>query len=245
MMKRTLLEIVKDILSDTDSEDVNSISDTVEALQVAKVVEATFYDIIATRDVPEHSSLIPLTALSDSSFPTHFVLEDEQSKVCNIWYDVSDDGTFQYREITLLTPIQFLELVDKRSSGYTLVEDKTAGTRLRIFNDTQPSYYTSFDDEHVVFDSHKSSIDTTLQASKVRALGSTFPTFSISDSYTPDIDANMFPYLTQEAKSRVFSIFKGQIDQKVEQSARRQKVWVQNDKRKIVTKSRLRDYGRN
>jgi len=56
-MKKALLEIVKDILSSMDSEDVNSISDSVEALQVAKIVEETFYDIIATRNVPEHSSL--------------------------------------------------------------------------------------------------------------------------------------------------------------------------------------------
>ena len=50
-MKKTLLQIVQNILSDLDSEDVNSISDTVEAMQIARVVENTFYNIVATRDV--------------------------------------------------------------------------------------------------------------------------------------------------------------------------------------------------
>jgi hypothetical protein len=36
-MKRTLLEMVQSILSDMDSEDVNSISDTNEAEQIASV----------------------------------------------------------------------------------------------------------------------------------------------------------------------------------------------------------------
>ena len=243
-MKKTLLEIVKDILSDIDSEDVSSVSDTVESLQVAKVVEATFYDLVATRDIPEHQSLIKLTPLSDSNYPTHFVLEDTQSDITNIWYDVSDDGTYEYRELTYLDPVEFIQLVDRRGSDYTLVGDKVAGTKLRILNNKQPTYYTSFDDEHIVMDAHKSTVDTTLQQSKVRVLGNTVPTFSISDTYTPDIDSTMFPYLIQEAKSRAFSIFKGQIDQKVEQSARRQKVYVQNDKRRTKARSKLRDYGR-
>ena len=40
-MKTTLLQIVQSILSDMDSEEVNSISDTTEAQQIASVVEDT------------------------------------------------------------------------------------------------------------------------------------------------------------------------------------------------------------
>ena len=46
-----------------DSEDVNTISDTVEAQQVASVVEDTYFNIIAARDIPEHNKLIPLVSL--------------------------------------------------------------------------------------------------------------------------------------------------------------------------------------
>lgn len=244
-MKKTLLEIVKDILSSMDSEDVNSISDSVEALQVAKIVEETFYDIIATRNVPEHHSLIKLTSLSDSNFPTHFVLEDSQAKVNDIWYDVSNTGTYEYRKLKYLEPLAFLELVDSRAGeNYTLIEDKTAGTKLRITNDSFPTYYTSFDDYHIVMDAWKSGLESTLQSSKTRAMGVTYPTFSISDSYTPDLDASMFPYLIREATSRSISIYKGVPDQKVEQAARRQKVHVQNDKYRLKAPDKKRNYGR-
>ena len=40
-MKSTLLQVVQSILSDMDSENVNTISDTVEAQQIASEVEDT------------------------------------------------------------------------------------------------------------------------------------------------------------------------------------------------------------
>lgn len=243
-MKKTLLEIVRDILSRMDSDDVSSISDTVEALQVASIVEETFYDIIATREIPEHESLVKLTSLSDADFPTHFVLEDNVKKVCIVWYDKSDDGTFQYKEVKWKEPLEFLKYTDGRQEDYTSVEDKVAGTRLRITNNDMPSFYTSFDDEHLVFDAYNSDIEDTLQTSKTRATGVTYPTFSISDSYVPDLDASMFPYLIRESTSRSFSGFKGGPDPKIEQAARRQKIHVQNDKRRTKALDKKRDYGR-
>lgn len=243
-MKKTLLEIVKDLLSATDSQDVNSLSDTEEATQFARVVEETFYDIIAPRLIPEHNSLIKLTPLSDTDFPTHFVLEDNQAKISDVWYDVSSDGSYEYKRIFYEEPLDFLARVDRRGSAYQNVEDKSAGTNLRIYNDRQPSYFTSFDDKHFIFDAFDSSVENTLQQSKTRALGTTHPDFTISDDFTPDIDAVMFPYLVQEAKSRVFAMYKGSINPKVEQAARRQKVHVQNDKYRTRAPNNKRSYGR-
>jgi hypothetical protein len=243
-MKKTVLEITQDILSSLDSEAVNSISDTVEALQIAKLVEETFYDIISTRNIPEHGSLIKLTSLSDNAFPTHFILEDNQAKIKNVWYDTSEDESFKYTEVYYKEPLDFLHMIDSRQEDIVLVNDRVAGTKLRIKNNSQPKYYTSFDDEHLVFDGYRSDLDATLQTSKTRAIGVTFPVFSISDGYTPDIDASMFPYLIREATSRAFSVFKGAPDQKIEQAARRQKVHVQNDKYRLAAPDKRRHYGR-
>ena len=41
-MKFTLLEMVQEILSDMDSDEVDSIEDTVEAEQVATIVRSTY-----------------------------------------------------------------------------------------------------------------------------------------------------------------------------------------------------------
>lgn len=243
-MKKTLLEIVQQILSDMDSEDVNTLSDSVEALQIAKIVEQTFYDMIASRKFPEHESLIKLTAASDPTTPTHFSFPENVKEITDLWYDVSTDGSFEYRKLRWCEPRDFLLTTDKRSTDYDNVSDLSAGTNLRIFNDRQPTFYTSFDDQNIVVDSYDSTLETNLQESKVRAFGTTYPVFSISDTYTPDVDATMFPMLIQEAKSRSFSALKGGIDQKIEQAARRMKVHSQNDRYKNRKQAQRYGYGR-
>jgi len=87
-MKTTLLQIVQSILSDMDSEDVNSISDTVEAQQIGSVVEDTYYNIIAAREIPEHNKLMTLTAMADSAKPTHFKYPTNTKHIDRVEYNV-------------------------------------------------------------------------------------------------------------------------------------------------------------
>jgi hypothetical protein len=244
-IKKTLLEIVQSILSDMDSEDVNTISDTVEAQQIARVVEDTFYNIVATRDIPEHHGLLKLTPMSDSAYPTHFTYPVNVKAITGLWYDKSTTGTLEYGEVKWIEPELFLSRTDSRSSNYVSVLDKIAGTTLRIGNNQMPSFYTSFDDEYLVLDSYDSAIDTTLTAGKVRAMGSTVPVFSQTDAYVPDLDGVMFPYLLAESKSVCFSLFKGGPDPKIDQAARRQKSYVQNDMYRTKKENKRPKYGRH
>lgn len=243
-IKKTLLEIVQNILSDLDSEEVNAISDSVEAAQIAVVVENTFYNIIATREIPEHHSLIKITALSDSNFPTHFTYPDNVKGVTGLWYDTTSDNTWDYAEIKFCTPREFLSRVGTPTSNYTLVDDKVSGTKMRIANNKMPTFYTTFDDTHIIMDAHDSTVDTTLTTAKTRAMGYTIPVFSVTDAYVPDLDAEMFQYLINESKSVCFSLFKGGPDPKVDQAARRQKSYTQNDMYKTKRENSRPLYGR-
>lgn len=240
-MKKTLLEIVQSILNDLDSEEVNTLGDSVEALQVASIVKDVYFNIISTRDIPEHYSLVKLTALSDSNFPSHFKYPVDTKEITKVWYQNSDGN---YTEIKFVEPLDFLYLTDTITSEYTSVTDKSAGTTLRIGNAEDPKFYTSFDDEYLVFNSYNTTVDSTLQESKVRAYGSHIPTFSISDDFTPDLDVDMFPYLLAEAKSTAMSILKGYSDPKVEQAARRQKNYIQNQRHNTKRANNWSNYGR-
>ncbi len=244
-IKKNLLQIVKDILSVLDSDDVNTLSDSVEAGQVAEIVESTYYDIISQRHLPEHRSFTKLVAASDTDFPTHFSYPTNSNSIERVWYDVSDDGTFDYKEIEFLSPIEFIERADNISEHYTLVDDKAAGTKIRVGNDDNPKFYTSFDDENIVFDSHKASVDTTMSAVKTRAYGILYPVFDrYTDTFTPDLDADKFPYLISEAKSRALDLYKGGVPQKLEQSARRNKAATRNKNYKTERGPHWNDYGR-
>jgi len=245
-LKKNLLSIVQEILSDLDSEDVGSIQDTLEAMQVAQIVETTFYNIISTRDIPEHKELIKLTADSDSEYPTHFTLDDNVKRIEKLWYDASSDASKEYKEVRWCDPLDFISRSDAYRSDYVAVIDKNAGTTIRVGTNKDPEYYTTFDDNNIVMNSYDNTKDSSLQESKVRAYGYVYPIFNKTlDTYVPDLDASMFPYLIAEAKSVAFSVLKGGVDQKIEQAAKRQKSYVQNDMDRILTPNQRPMYGRS
>jgi len=240
-MKTTLLQIVQSILSDMDSEGVNSITDTVEAQQIASVVEDTYYNMIAARDIPEHNKLMSLTAMGDSTKPTHFLYPTNTKHVERIEYNVGTAADKNFRVIDFVEPVVFLDRMDEDD---LLVETYEGNLDIFVTSNEPPSYYTSFDDNYIIMNAYDSSIDSTLQASKVRAFGSTYPAFSQTDAHEPDLDNTMMPLLLAEAKSACFSLFKGGSDPKVEQSARRLKSYIQNDMHKSSRANIKNNYGR-
>ena len=242
-MKRTLLQIVQNILSDMDSEDVNSISDSIEAEQIASVVRDVYYNMVSTRMIPEHQELVKLVSLSNSARPTHFQVPDSVKRIDFIRYNVSTTSETEFKEIQYIEPLLFLTL-HQDGANVTTVYDVNGNTPLLIRNDQMPTYYTSFDDLHIVMDSYKSDTDQILAENKTQALGHKIPTFTISDSFTPDLDEVLFPYLIAESKSTCFSLFKSGVDQKIEQAARRQKSYMQSDMYRVKKENKRPYYGR-
>ena len=242
-MKRKLLQIVQNILSDMDSEDVNSISDSIEAEQIASVVRDVYYNMVSTRMIPEHQELVKLVSLSSSTRPTHFQVPDSVKRIDFIRYNVSTTSDTEFKEIQYIEPLLFLTL-HQDGANVTTVYDVNGNTPLLIRNDQMPTYYTSFDDLHIVMDSYKSDTDQILAENKTQALGHKIPTFTISDSFIPDLDEVLFPYLIAESKSTCFSLFKSGVDQKIEQAARRQKSYMQSDMYRVKKENKRPYYGR-
>lgn len=230
--------MVQSILSDMDSQEVNTISDSVEAQQIASVIEDVYYTILNSREIPELKRLIKLTSLSQLARPTHFTYPSEVKEIEKLFYSTFEGN---YKEIVYVDPLSFL---NKQPSSGLSVFDVQAGTTLLIAQDKQPSFYTSFDDQHIVMDAYDASIESTLQESKTRAFGSVFPTFTISDSFVPELDDNLLAYLLAESKSVCFSLFKNGADPKIEQSARRIKSFTTRDSYKTKQVNKRPHYGR-
>lgn len=246
-IKKTLLEIVQDILNDMDSDEVNSIADTVEAAQIAQICQSVFYDVITTVDLPEHDELTTVTGLSNSTKP-NFMDANSVTEIKELRYNVSEtSGELEYKLIPYVTPTEFVQNIlqrDTTASNVIIVADPTSGISLPIFNDKMPDYYTSFDDRYLCFDSYLATVDTTLQTSKTLVIGRKIPTFTVSDSAVPDMDDNIFPYYIAECKSRAFSMLKGGPDMKVEQFARKHRYFQKNNRWKVKQENIRNDYGR-
>lgn len=69
-MVLTLLEIVQMILSSLNMDQVNSISDTPESIQVATVIKQTYMNMLGRYDMPEHNQPFQLTSPDLSGVPT-------------------------------------------------------------------------------------------------------------------------------------------------------------------------------
>jgi len=107
-----------------------------------------------------------------------------------------------------------------------------------------PTYYTSFDENYIVFDSYDSDVDTSLQNSKVQCYGKRYPTFTMSDAFTPDLPVQMFSYLLNEAKSTCFLTLKQAPNQKAEQHSITQRRRMSQEAWKISNGITYPDYGR-
>lgn len=246
-VKMTLLEVVQDVLNDLDSDEVNSIGDTVEATQIANICRSVYYDVITTVDLPEHTELMTVSGLSNSQRP-NYMDANSVTEIKELRYNVSETvGELEYKLINYVSPDEFIQNIvtrDTSSSEVIIVTDPTNGISLPILNNKMPDYYTSFDDRYLCFDSYDSSVDTTLQTSKTMVLGVKIPTFTLIDSAVPDIDDTIFPYYLAEVKSRAFSLFKGGPDPKVEQFARKHRYFQRNNRSKTGEMRVLNDYGR-
>jgi len=247
-MKATLLDIVQEILSDLDSDEVNSIDDTVESEQVATIVKSTYQAMISSRFWPHTRRSIQITSYSDSNLPTHMRIQDEIQKLCFINYNKVKLGETKkdYKEITYLEPDQFVFKTNKEDSTSTdvIVVNDPGGVELLIRNDKAPTYYTSFNDETIIFDSYDSSVDSTLRASKVQAQAYVFPAWSTTDSFIPDLPDYAFTALIEEAKSRAALKLKQVVDQKAEQESARQNRWIARKSRRVNGGVQYPSYGR-
>lgn len=225
MAKLTLLQMVQNILSDLNSDEVNSITDTVEATQVAEVIKSCYYDLINDTNFPETFNIGQLTALGSTSKPNYMKIPTDIQTVKWIKYDVhtTADPAVNFRLITYYTPDEFLDKVMSRTSTDTTITTVSddSGVGLLIQNNKFPEYYTSFDDEYLVFDSYASTEQTTLTAARSLIFCSREPVFSMTNTYVPDIDASMFPLLLSEAKSLCFVNSTQSTNAKVEQIAKR------------------------
>ena len=248
-MQLTLLELVQDILSSMDSDEVNSINDTTEAMQVAKIVRQVYFNIISRADLPELKTLFQLTASGDSSQPVLMIKPEDVAQIEWIKYNIepATDTTDSYQYVTILPIQQFMDMIHT----FDIDEDNVLSMTLNDItyyykDDKEPQWCTVIDDNYIIFDSHDADVDTTLQSSKSLAFGKTNPTFTVADAFVPEIDEQQFPLLLNESKSLAFTELKQLPHEKAELEARRQWRTLQRTKHlpKMSDFDALPDFGR-
>lgn len=250
-MKLSLLDMVQDILSDLDSDEVNSIDDTVEARQVAQIVKTTYMNMCSNRNWGDQHALITLDHANFIDKPTHLILPDNFKELKYLAYNVKRDakpgGPLDvYQKLQYRFPDEFLRIVNTRprnDTNYQVVED-FGGVKLFIRNNAAPQYWTSFDDRYVVCDSYDLAEDTALQASKTQALAVLMPGWEMKDDFVPKLPIEGYAALLADAKSTAFLVLKQMANEKAEATARRQQSWLARKNSTAKNGVRYQTYGR-
>jgi hypothetical protein len=225
--------MVQNILSSMDGDQVNNYYDTTESLQVASIIETCYNDLVSNLDLPEHMSLFELEPSLDVSLPIIMYVPSDVLSVEWIKYNASltTDTEILYQDVTPLTLNEFVDRTYSFGSDSDTVDVSTITVGSDTFTvkydtDRAPSYYTSIDDNTLLFDAYNNNEDTTLVSNKTMCFGKRLPTFTLSNNFVPDLDPQQFSLLYNEAKAQCFLELKQVQNISAERKAR--KGWIRS-----------------
>mgnify|MGYP003599170690 CR=1 FL=1 len=248
-MRATLLEMVQDILSEMDSDEVNSLDDTIEAGQVATILKNTYFLMCSNRNWGDENELTTLDHVGVIEMPTHMLIPQDIKKLDYLAYENvrRDTGRQEYVKLKYLYPDEFLRIAQNRPAHLDFVQEVTdfGGVRLFIRNNENPRYWTSFDDKHIVCDAYDQTVDTTLKVSKTQAMVVRAPKWEYREDFIPKLPVEAFAALLADAKSTAFFSLKQMENSKAEANAQKQQRWLARQNSTTRGGIRYTTYGRS
>ena len=252
MADLTILDVTQRILSDMDSDAVNTITETIEATQVASVVRDIYENILDEHRMNNQKKLFQLDGLGDTDHPNFMSIPEGYFEIEWITYDMRTAAADspEFNEVLYKNPAEFIAMCNARDSDDTAIDivyDFDNNVRLHIANDRAPSSYTTFDNEYIVFDAFNSVIEDTLTSAKTQAYGKHRQDVSLADETVIDLPKHLRTLLINEAREMCFELYKDGAPQKVVRNALRSRVRAQRTDHKLSLREegdQLPDYGR-
>jgi len=210
------LDMVNKVLSAIDSQSVSSIDDSDESEQVANIVQRAYDEILYMRNwafLQTEGTLKP--AYTE---PNHMVVPDDCLSLIRVKY--------KKKSIAYISPNDFRDLIDSRyTASANVISDgiyteevtprvtyvDTASVNVNsngIYTDRDPRFYTSFDDETLIFDSYDDNYANLLETFSY-SLYSRMPLEINSDQDEFDLPLRFQPILLGYSVSLAMEELKG------------------------------------
>ena len=230
MPKIALLEICQNIASDMDSFGFNSITEDDEGMQIARVVKEQFELMQSTLTMVDTEKRYQLQTLA--GFPNMLKMPDNAESLTRLQYrqdDPADASTrMVYADLIRLEPEVFSDMMlglNELSTNVTAGLDPD-GAPVKYSTNSPPAYFTSFDNENIMFDSYQSGFVGNadgVTAGNTICFGEVVPVFLLEDTYVPEIPENAFMRLITTSKAACFDKLNGEPNRTAEMNATRAK----------------------
>jgi len=249
MATMTLLDIVQSVLSSMSSDEVNDINDTIESTQVTLIAKESYLDFMSQSEWPHLFRDGELIGLGDITRPNYMQLPASVYRIEEIKYEITEagDADRKFKTIEYQEPSTFVENLDANNkSGNSDVQTVTSNNSTVMFikNDLAPTYWTTFDNDLIVFDSYNIAEDTTLQASKTKCLFYELPVWVNTNTAIPDLDERFFPAYLAEVKRISYQNLRQQVSPTAEEQASRGRAMLRRQARRIDEVDTRAKYGR-
>lgn len=229
-MRKTLLQLVQDILASLESDEVNSIADTTEAQDVARIVRDCYETIIVEVAPKTRKGLFHLDASTDPNEPVLMRLPSDARSIEWLKYNVGEDlQDTNFRLLHYMEPHEFINHTNGLDEKTDWVDSMTVYFEghpfpIKYRNDVSPYYFTSPDNQTILFDSYDKDIENTVSSARTYAYGNKAPKFVLEDHFVPDLDDTHFPLLLNMAKSQAFVEMKQTENMNAERRERRLRI---------------------
>jgi hypothetical protein len=195
-MKLTLLEIVQDMLTATDSENVNSVGHTEDAGMCVNIANREFEKLISKYRWRHTRGLGKLSVTSNLN---EMVLPPSAIAI------VPDTLYYSGDRVYYMEPSTFLAFTITRNTSDSNVSEVNS---TKVYTDRNPQYYTSWDDEIITFDSYPN--ESGLVSANTNAILYSQPSSRLTADYQYfDLPAQAFPALVQRCIAKAVLEIKG------------------------------------
>lgn len=215
-MSKTLLQIVKSahrvVGGGTDIKSIFLNAGGTEDSEEIAYHAKDLWDFMQGRaDWPHQKKFIQLDPMADSEKPNYLKLPTVVNEIVK--------NSLRYREkpVTYLSPEVFIDMLNSRNN---IVKDSNGvesdsyddnvqvvssyeGIPLYIYDDRNPTYWTTFDDDTLVFDSYDKVNEDTLQNSNSSVLAYVTTELIIADDTIVDLPAGLLSLFQSELNREV------------------------------------------
>lgn len=231
-MKLTYIDLLRQILAEIESDEVNSLLDTVESEQITLVIYRIYKSIAATHNL-EHLKrfVIPFP---EPGTPTFFELPSEVNNISWIKHNNRViGGPANYTTLYFRPSEVFMRVLAGRDSSAgnvtTVVKD---GIPYNIYTDRHPRYFTVLNKTKLLFDSYMSSLDVAgIDVNNLQIYGQLDPVIEIDDNYEFDMPSDIMTYFVNECISYAYTVIKQLPNPKIEQLSQKFEGSLRSDDR--------------